>query len=103
MRLTPAQRAAIRSQVSRIFSPDAKVWLFGSRVDDLARGGDFDFYIETQCTDPEGLVEARIELIAALHVLPCFEDEKIDLIVRSPPHVADRPIDVVAREAGVAL
>ena len=103
MRLTPEQTAAIRSQVSRIYGLDAKVRLFGSRVNDSARGGDFDFYIETGLADPERLVGARIELLAALHALSCFEDEKIDLVVRSPLHVEERPIDVVAREAGVAL
>lgn len=103
MRLTPEQRMAIRSQVARFYGADAKVKLFGSRVNDAARGGDFDFYIETRLADPERLVDARFRLLAALHALPCFEDEKIDLVVRSPLHVDERPIDIVAREAGVSL
>ena len=42
MRLTDRQIKVIREEVARILGPDAEVWLFGSSVDDNARGGDVD-------------------------------------------------------------
>jgi len=47
MRLTELQRTIIRQTVSRIAGPDALVILFGSRLDDSARGGDLDLLIES--------------------------------------------------------
>ncbi|MHB1896659.1 MAG: nucleotidyltransferase domain-containing protein, partial [Metallibacterium sp.] len=47
MRLTPEQAAIIRSAAAEVFGSDARVWLFGSRVDDSKRGGDIDLLIET--------------------------------------------------------
>lgn len=46
MRLTDRQIKDIKEEVARILGPDAEVWLFGSRVDDNARGGDVDLMIE---------------------------------------------------------
>lgn len=47
MRLTELQRTIIRQTVSGIAGPDAQVILFGSRLDDSARGGDLDLLIES--------------------------------------------------------
>ncbi len=40
MRLTPAQITTILDTVRKVAGPDARVRLFGSRLDDHARGGD---------------------------------------------------------------
>jgi predicted nucleotidyltransferase len=47
MRLTRDQIAAILDATTDIGGPDADVLLFGSRLDDSARGGDVDLVIET--------------------------------------------------------
>ena len=47
MRLTPSQIHAITETVSRLTGGTAEVFLFGSRLDDRARGGDIDLLIET--------------------------------------------------------
>jgi predicted nucleotidyltransferase len=47
MRLTRDQIAAILDATTGIGGPDADVLLFGSRLDDSARGGDVDLVIET--------------------------------------------------------
>jgi len=44
MRLPEAERQAILNAV-RSEDPDAVVYLFGSRVDDAARGGDIDLLV----------------------------------------------------------
>jgi predicted nucleotidyltransferase len=94
MRLTPEQTRIIKTVIAREFDPDARIWLFGSRVNDLRRGGDIDLYVETR--NPELLRELRckigIEDAVDLHV---------DLIVAQPGD--DRPISRIARNEGIRL
>jgi predicted nucleotidyltransferase len=44
MRLTASEIAAIREEVGRL-DPKAEVYLYGSPVDDTARGGDVDLLV----------------------------------------------------------
>ena len=52
MRLSPAQSRVILHCIRQQFGADANVMLFGSRLDDAARGGDVDLLVEsaTQAT-----------------------------------------------------
>ena len=103
MRLSESQRRSIVREVSRCFGPEATVRLFGSRVDDSRRGGDIDLYVDTPCADPDALVEAKLCLLAALDGYPALEGEKIDVVIHSPLHTDERPIDRVARQEGIRL
>ena len=47
MRLTNEQISAILETTTKIGGRDVEVLLFGSRLDDCARGGDVDLIIET--------------------------------------------------------
>lgn len=47
MRLSPAQTDVILSCVRQQYGADVRVMLFGSRLDDSARGGDVDLLVET--------------------------------------------------------
>lgn len=102
MRLTQRQRDVIQQAARRTFGPDARVKLFGSRLDDRARGGDFDLHIETSEADAERLVASRLAFLQAVHADPALEDEKIDVVVESPLDSA-RAIDEVAKREGVEL
>lgn len=55
MRLTPAQVSIIRHAASEVAGLEARVWLYGSRLDDARRGGDVDLLVES--TPPMGLRE----------------------------------------------
>ena len=44
MRLSPKEIKIIQQEVNKIFD-NAKVYLFGSRLDDTKKGGDIDLYI----------------------------------------------------------
>ena len=45
MRLTPDQAQAIRQRICSHMGAQARIWLFGSRVDDGRLGGDVDLYV----------------------------------------------------------
>ena len=47
MRLSTSQTRSILDCVRQQFGADAQVMLFGSQLDDTARGGDFDLLVET--------------------------------------------------------
>ncbi len=47
MRLTKQQIDAITQTVVRLAGNDAAVYLFGSRLNDQAKGGDIDLFIES--------------------------------------------------------
>jgi uncharacterized protein len=47
MRLTAFQTQLILDCIHQQFGPDAGVMLFGSRLDDAARGGDVDLLVES--------------------------------------------------------
>ena len=71
------------------------VWLFGSRVDDAAKGGDIDLYVELpQPVSPLTIARARGDLADAL-------GQSVDLVVNDGRY--KRPIYAIARETGVRL
>lgn len=98
MRLTPHQISTILECTREHINADITVWLFGSRVDDSAKGGDIDLMIETpELPNP---VERKIKLKLAL--AERLGDEKIDILLhdRNLPLAA---IHRIAKEEGVEL
>lgn len=79
MRLSVAERDAIRSAVQKHFGANARVRLFGSRTDNEKRGGDIDLLVEY---DPDGaelnVDRARIATIAEIQRR--IGDQKVDLV-----------------------
>ncbi|MBI2383724.1 MAG: nucleotidyltransferase domain-containing protein [Gammaproteobacteria bacterium] len=99
MRLEPGLAPLIKQEVLSTFGPDACVRLFGSRVDDRARGGDIDLHIET-ALDRATAFEREQKLFARLQRL--LGERRIDIVT----HRTDdplRPIDREALRAGVPL
>ena len=66
MRLTEHERATIRTAVQAHFGAASAVWLFGSQLDDDARGGDVDLYVEPGEPVPANLFLAREALRSEL-------------------------------------
>ncbi len=58
MRLSDNERSAIRAAVAKRFGVQARVLLFGSRVDDSRRGDDIDLLVEVPHTLGDSLTEA---------------------------------------------
>jgi len=101
MRLTEEQRRAILSAVHAHFGEDARVLLFGSRVDDRLRGGDIDLLVETISIQPDSRDAVVAKVSAVADIQRAIGERKIDLVVTGPG--GDAPIAVEARSKGVAL
>lgn len=99
MRLTAEQAKIIRQATHQRFGSDARVWLFGSRTDDNARGGDIDLLIETP-TALENAFRDSIALETELQIL--LGDQKIDILLLQSGS-QQTPIHRIARKAGVEL
>ena len=94
MRLTPTQIDCIKTTTRQVLGEDARVILFGSRVNDQARGGDVDLYVESDNLALMSKVRCKIKLQDQLE-LP------VDLIVK--PHGNGSPIAMIAKLEGIAL
>ena len=80
MRLSTTQTEVILSCVRAQFGADAQVMLFGSRLDDTARGGDVDLLVTTA---NEPTVRQRALATMALEA------------------ALNLPVDIVAQQRGV--
>lgn len=93
MRLSEHEKQVITDVVYR-FDPEAQIWLFGSRVDDLRRGGDIDLAVLSRRIH-------RKESHAIRHeICECIGEQKIDLVVASN---RNHPMLARAIETGVPL
>ncbi len=80
MRLTETRKNIIKSQVAVCFGSQARIWLFGSRVDDQMHGGDIDLYIETRLSKAEAFQQEQ-QLYAALQRE--LGEQRIDIVTHS--------------------
>ncbi|WP_422138290.1 nucleotidyltransferase family protein [Endozoicomonas sp. ALC020] len=93
MRLSESERKAIVSAIQQ-FDPDAEIWLFGSRVDDQARGGDIDLLILSDKLNPDDKMRIRLALYEKLG------EQKIDLVIAADD---SDPFTRIALAEGVSL
>ena len=101
MRLKDSEVQAIRRAVISHFEPQARVYLFGSRVDDTKKGGDIDLYIETNL---QGAALLRAKLKTMSDIQRAIGDRKIDIVTAAPDLSTDAPLIVSkAREQGIPL
>lgn len=99
MRLTDAQRRAIVEETARLLGPAVSVRLFGSRVDDSARGGDIDLYVEVDQALPNRAAAAS-RLAARLQLI--LGEQRIDIVLVDPT-TKPQTVHGVARQRGIAL
>jgi len=74
MRLTQEERDFFKSSISN-FSNEAKVYLFGSRVDDDKKGGDIDLLIVSKEMTKQQVREVKIAFYKH------FGEQKLDVIL----------------------
>jgi predicted nucleotidyltransferase len=99
MRISSADQKTIRSLVEDQFGVQATVRLFGSRLNDDARGGDVDLLVELPDPVPEPAV-ASAEL--AVKITRALGGRSVDVVLRAP-NLRHLPIHDVATREGVLL
>jgi predicted nucleotidyltransferase len=99
MRLTPVQIDTIKTTAQAVLGECVKVTLFGSRVDDSAKGGDVDLMIELgrPLSEP-ALISARI----ASKISRAMHGRKVDVLLKAP-NLLEQPIHRIATQRGITL
>lgn len=96
MRLTKSEVIIIKSNILK-YIKDAKIMLFGSRVDDDKKGGDIDIFIQTK---------QLVSLKEQIKILAGFEvdgiSRKVDLVLKTPV-TKEQPIFKTAISEGIIL
>lgn len=99
MRLTDDQIRAIKQLAYQIAGDHAHVRIFGSRLDDTARGGDLDLMLELpESVANPALLAARL----AAKVSRLMHGRKVDVVIAAP-NLMRLPIHDVAFKEGKAL
>ena len=99
MRLTNQQAQAIRQIACELAGPQARVRLFGSRLDDAGRGGDVDLLLELpSAVDQPALLAARL----STRVSRLMHGRRVDVVL-SAPNLKHLPIHEVALQTGRLL
>lgn len=93
MRLNPKEIRIITSAVLEQ-DPLSRIYLFGSRVDDNARGGDIDILVLS------GSLTFKDKLKIKAKIFESMEDQKLDILISSD--ITD-PFVRLSKENGVLL
>lgn len=99
MRLQPRQIAALKRLAEEQFGPQARLRLFGSRLDGQAKGGDVDLLVELPVPVPQpALQSARL----AARLSRVLDGRRVDVLL-SAPNLARLPIHDIAMRQGRLL
>lgn len=101
MRITQTQKHIICETAEKYFGPDVHIWLFGSRANDKAKGGDIDLYIEPSIQNTADLVMAKLQFLRDLHKK--MGEQKIDVILRRLDSALDLSVYRIAKQTGIML
>jgi len=74
MRLSQKEIETLKDSVKSI-SSEAEVYLFGSRVDDIKKGGDIDILIVSNKINKKDLRKVRLEFFKK------FGEQKLDIVL----------------------
>ena len=96
MRLTQNEVKIIKYNILRDIK-DAKIILFGSRVDDDKKGGDIDIFVETKQIVT---LKEQIKILTNFEIDGIFR--KVDLVLKTPS-TKDQPIFHTACKEGIQL
>jgi len=81
MRIPPNYQTTITETAVKVFGAGASVWLFGSRLDDAAKGGDVDLLIKLESpTADKAVLAARYNSLLQMKL----GLQKFDILVIDP-------------------
>ena len=102
MRLQPKEVEAIEQAAREAFTPGTTVFLFGSRVQDAARGGDIDLLVETPETmSPEELVQRRTRFVSRIY--RALDEQRIDVVIATRGQQDSRTVVAMAKRDGLKV
>jgi predicted nucleotidyltransferase len=96
IRLEEKQQHTIK-RLSKEFFNSSKVMIFGSRADEIQRGGHIDIYIQTD--KKEDILKLKIAFLRELEKL--FGEQKVDLLVDNG--TKSKEIFEIAKKEGIVL
>jgi hypothetical protein len=80
IRLSAFEIDSIKSSFKKVFQSETDhLWIFGSRIDTKAKGGDIDLYIETAEEDLSKILDLKIKFLSDLEWR--IGEQKIDIVV----------------------
>ena len=89
----------IRNTAQVVFGDIVRVTLFGSRVDDQAKGGDVDLLLEVpNIVEEPALMGARVASL----ISRAMNGRKVDVILKAP-NLKSQPIHDIAARNGIVL
>jgi len=81
MRMPPNYQSTITDIAAKVFGARASVWLFGSRLNDAAKGGDVDLLIKLESpTADKAVLAARYNALLQMKL----GLQKFDILVIDP-------------------
>jgi predicted nucleotidyltransferase len=99
MRLTSLQRDLLKEQIVRELGEGCQMLLFGSRVDDTARGGDVDLLVRS----PRSLQrKVWLEALLAARAERALDGRRVDVLLLDPATTL-QSVHVNALKTGVPL
>lgn len=99
MRLSPQHIRAIREVVRHECGPEARVRLFGSRLDDTRRGGDVDVLVELeQPVERPAVLAARLSARLSRRL----DGRSVDVVL-SAPNLPRSAVHRMAEQQGQLL
>lgn len=101
IRLSEKYTKAIIDAFESNFANSDHLWIFGSRVDLQAKGGDIDLYIETHETDLDKAITNKAKMVS--QIWRAVGEQKIDIVLNILSLKSDLPIYSIAKQNGVLL
>ena len=101
MRLSSAQIKSIKQVAAEVMGEQARLMLFGSRVDDTRLGGDIDLYVAAPVLPKETQLETKLKFLVKLKQQ--IGDQRIDVVFAPGPGQSAWPIHTIAQQTGIFL
>ena len=101
IRLTTEEINSIKHIFTKHFDNNDHLWIFGSRVNPIQRGGDIDLYIESNNSSISAVLDQKIQFL--IDVKNTIGEQKIDVIINIKSLNKNLSIYEEARHSGIML
>lgn len=101
MRFNNMQIKILKQIAAEVFGPQVRLLLFGSRTDNLRRGGDIDLYVTGLTLTGEDAFNAK--LVFLVKAKQKLGDQRIDVIIAPEPGQVPSSIHRLAEQTGILL